>query len=121
MEGCKASRDPKERGIMLRAAADIVAHIQRVKDVETDTYSEDVTTFSVKATYLEIYQETLTDLLCEPGGQADLKIRIDPDSLSGHELYVQGLTEHEVSDIDDYVQVIILTRVMNTRQLEKPI
>ncbi|KAI8816825.1 P-loop containing nucleoside triphosphate hydrolase protein [Fimicolochytrium jonesii] len=96
---------PEQRGIMLRVAADIVDHIRRTNEEEASSKSEDVTSFCVKATYLEIYQETLTDLLCDKDGQADLRIRMDPDSLSGRELYVQGLTEREVVDIEDYVRV----------------
>ncbi|KAJ3134044.1 Kinesin-like protein kif3a [Geranomyces variabilis] len=111
MEGSKPTplhpppSDPESRGIMLRVAADVVDHIQQTTAAEEEEQSEEITQFSVKATYLEIYQETLKDLLCDSDSQADLRIRIDPDSLSGRELYVQGLTEREVITLDDYVRV----------------
>ncbi|KAJ3159559.1 Kinesin-like protein kif3a [Geranomyces michiganensis] len=111
MEGIKPSplhpppSDPESRGLMLRVAADVVDHISRSTAAEEAEKSEEITQFSVKATYLEIYQETLKDLLCDSDGQADLRIRIDPDSLSGRELYVQGLTEREVVTLEDYVRV----------------
>ncbi|KAI8917024.1 P-loop containing nucleoside triphosphate hydrolase protein [Powellomyces hirtus] len=111
MEGCKASAlhpppsDPENRGLMLRVAADIVDYIEKTTEAERESHSDDVTSFCVKATYLEIYQESLTDLLCEKDQQADLRIRIDPDSLTGRELYVQGLTEREVVNLNDYVRV----------------
>ncbi|TPX70411.1 hypothetical protein SpCBS45565_g01720 [Spizellomyces sp. 'palustris'] len=112
MEGYKPTSfdppptDPADRGIILRVAADLVDHIQRATASEARGESEHVTLFSVKASYVEIYQETLTDLLCDKEAQADLRIRMDPDSLSGNELYVQGLTQREVVDLEDYVRVV---------------
>ncbi|KAI9096528.1 P-loop containing nucleoside triphosphate hydrolase protein [Phlyctochytrium arcticum] len=91
--------EPSERGIILRVAADVGESGESDPDVTTQ--------FIVKASYLEIYQETLSDLLCDMDeGPADLRIRMDPDSLSGRELYVQGLTEREVVGLDDYIRVV---------------
>lgn len=75
MEGYKPAvlhpppTDEDNRGIILRVAADIVSHIQETTAAEAASDSDDVTLFSVKASYLEIYQETLTDLLCEKEAQ----------------------------------------------------
>jgi hypothetical protein len=58
--------------------------------------------YSVKCSFLEIYNEEITDLLT-PGAAAGLQIR-DGDLKKG--LYVQGLTETEVVNADDVLALI---------------
>ncbi|KAJ3039348.1 Chromosome-associated kinesin kif4a, partial [Rhizophlyctis rosea] len=64
------------------------------------------TDFTVRASYLEIYGESLVDLLAGEGGGPALKIRKDPNSLSGKDLHVEGLTEWDVLDDEDFERVL---------------
>ncbi|EGF77370.1 hypothetical protein BATDEDRAFT_4048, partial [Batrachochytrium dendrobatidis JAM81] len=80
------------RGIILRVADQIIECIRK---------SKASTTYSVTASYLEIYQEQLKDLLC-PADQQDSK------SATGKELYVEGLTERQLSTPLDYLKMIEL-------------
>ena len=100
----------KDRGIMIRAAEHISKHIhaQSGKWIHSkEGHGEKVKIeYSVKASYLEIYNENLKDLLCDEGAQAELRIRMDPDSVSGKELHVQGLTERHVVEFTDYMKII---------------
>lgn len=64
---------PKERGLIHRAVEQITKHIhsystgkKRVENLIGDKMRME---FSVKASFLEIYQEQLKDLLCEDGAQ----------------------------------------------------
>lgn len=40
--------------------------------------------------------------------QGELKIRMDPESLSGKDVYVQGLTERTVSSMQDFIKLLSL-------------
>jgi hypothetical protein len=101
--------NPKDFGIILRAAQQIAEHVKSVQGMTDE--SGNVMECVVKASYMEIYNETITDLLTSKELQqrpGDLKIKIDPDSISGKELYVQGLTEHYINNMNDYVKLIKL-------------
>jgi hypothetical protein len=112
MEGPQQPRKESDDGIILRAAQQISQHIQ-----ERSQGTERMECM-MKASYMEIYQEQLTDLLVDKHEQgnlkcmiyfvADLKIRMDPESLSGKELYVQGLTERAVSSLKDFEKLLKL-------------
>ena len=58
MEGPKNSSSAKDRGIIARVAEQMVQHIKQQSKKENIEYA-------VSASYLEIYQEQLKDLLCE--------------------------------------------------------
>ncbi|KAI8853661.1 P-loop containing nucleoside triphosphate hydrolase protein [Chytridium lagenaria] len=90
-----------EHGIILRVAEQISNFVKTKKKNDGMT-----TQFMVKASYLEIYNEKLSDLLGAKDLIQDLKIRMDPESISGKGLYVQGLTEVQIVEADDYVKVI---------------
>ncbi|KAJ3172538.1 Kinesin-like protein kif3a [Geranomyces variabilis] len=102
--GFEPSSDPKspDTGIILRVASQIVTHISDA--AKTNPELE----YFVKASYLEIYQEQLTDLLVEREEQSELKIRQDPNSTNGRDLYISGITEKSVNTLQDY------TRLMHT-------
>ncbi|KAJ3280664.1 Kinesin-like protein kif1b [Borealophlyctis nickersoniae] len=92
-----------ELGLIHLAARDIFAHTHRGLDREGKR-----TEFTVRASYLEIYKEAVTDLLgCAGGGEdGSLKIRMDPNSLSGRDLHVQGLTEWDVTSVEDFGRIL---------------
>jgi hypothetical protein len=58
--------------------------------------------FQVKASYLEIYQEKLVDLLAGESDQGNLRIRQETDGMG---LYVQGITERTVESLKDIMSV----------------
>jgi kinesin family protein 4/21/27 len=66
------------------------------------TRTAGVVDFTVKVSYLEIYQEKLIDLLAGESSQGELKIRQESD---GSGLYVQGITERSVGDLKDIMTV----------------
>jgi kinesin family protein 3/17 len=100
MEGPK-NGDNKERGVILRVAEQIVHTISEMK--ENDSSVE----ISVTASYLEIYQEVLKDLLNGDDGRL-LRIRMDPVSSSGKELYVDGLSEVMLSSVEEFEEMIMI-------------
>ncbi|KAK5669187.1 hypothetical protein QVD99_003597 [Batrachochytrium dendrobatidis] len=104
------------RGIILRVADQIIECIRKSKGIDGDDNAgmgggkstKSSTTYSVTASYLEIYQEQLKDLLCPADQQGELRIRIDSKSATGKELYVEGLTERQLSTPLDYLKMIEL-------------
>jgi Kinesin motor domain len=101
MEGPK-NADAKDRGVILRVAEQIVQHIQ-----ERRSDPKNMVEFTVTGSYLEIYQENLRDLLSDEDTEM-LKIRMDPLSNSGKELYVEGLSERLLSTEADFARMIAL-------------
>ncbi|KAI8916834.1 P-loop containing nucleoside triphosphate hydrolase protein [Entophlyctis helioformis] len=120
-----------EKGIIFRVADQIIHHIQMNQPPRSEPPTPSLssakpkagaglpplpaqgrpsqgpyTEFTVMATYLEIYQEQLKDLLGPPEEQGGLRIRIDPNSVSGHDLHVEGLTERQVVTESDYLRII---------------
>ncbi|KAJ3098688.1 Kinesin-like protein kif3a [Phlyctochytrium planicorne] len=96
----------KVHGIILRVANQISQHVKE----KSKSKSADGTTsqFIIKGSYLEIYNESLSDLLVPKELGYDMKIRMDPESLSGKGLYVQGLSEIRLSAPEDYINLIKL-------------
>ncbi|TPX64118.1 hypothetical protein SpCBS45565_g06087 [Spizellomyces sp. 'palustris'] len=90
----------KDTGIIVRVASQITKHIAEAKTKKPELE------YFVKASYLEIYQEALTDLLVGRDEQGELRIRQDPESTTGRELYISGITERSLSTIQDYVKVL---------------
>ncbi|KAI8914337.1 P-loop containing nucleoside triphosphate hydrolase protein [Gorgonomyces haynaldii] len=98
MEG---REEPKERGVILRAAEQITSHILDQKKKSPDVE------YRLSGSYLEIYQEKLKDLLQDdPQEQEELRIRIDPQSISGKDLYVEHLTERTLVTMSDFARMI---------------
>jgi kinesin family protein 3/17 len=94
--------DGNVRGIIPRVAEQIVSHVEKHQR-QSDSEGID---FSIHATYLEIYQEQLRDLLAPEVDSSDLRIRMDPLSISGKELYVEGLTEKPLKTANDFTKLI---------------
>ncbi|KAJ3036412.1 Chromosome-associated kinesin kif4a [Rhizophlyctis rosea] len=88
-------------GLIHLAASHIMSHARR--GVDADGRRAD---FTVRVSYLEIYGEALRDLLRGDGDAPVLKIRKDPNSLSGRDLHVEGLTEWDVLDDEDFERVL---------------
>lgn len=83
MEGFKSQTDPS-RGIIPRSMEEIFTYIQS----EVSDHSK----FMVRASYLQIYNETISDLLKTE--RSSLLIREDPKTKRG--VFVEGLSEWAV-------------------------
>ena len=99
--GGPAVQNPNDRGIILRVAEHLTDYIDKNgrKDLGKAGYD-----FTVTGSYLEIYNEQLKDLLGK--NNEELKIRLDPTSLSGKDVYVQGLTQVPLVTDKDYIKAI---------------
>jgi hypothetical protein len=86
-------------GVIPRVASQIIQHIKKHSKNSTSDKIE----FTISATYLEIYQEHLRDLL-NPTEDAELKIKIDPFSVTGTELHVDGLTQYKLNNEADFLK-----------------
>ncbi len=84
MEGFKYSNTDPSRGIIPRSVEEIFDYIQ--SDVS------DSIKFMVRASYLQIYNETISDLLKTE--RSSLTIREDPKNKKG--IFVEGLSEWAV-------------------------
>ncbi|KAI8818472.1 P-loop containing nucleoside triphosphate hydrolase protein [Fimicolochytrium jonesii] len=98
--------DPSDAdtGIIMRVASQIMQHVAdaaKSKDKEKAELE-----YFIKASYLEIYQEGLTDLLVGRDEQGDLKIRQDPESTTGRDLYISGITERSVTSVQEFSKVM---------------
>ena len=82
-------------GIVTRAAIQIFAHIDELRA------AGDGREFAVRLSSLQIYQESVCDLL-RPGGAANLAIREDPNS----GVYVESLSEHAVHSPDNVLELV---------------
>ena len=91
--------DPQKRGIIPRAAASIFSTVHN-----TDSEVE----FILRCSMLEIYKETLRDLLAPE--VVDLRIKEDPH----RGIYVQGLTEVFVTSEEEMLEVIAIGEQMRT-------
>ncbi|KAI8896858.1 P-loop containing nucleoside triphosphate hydrolase protein [Globomyces pollinis-pini] len=98
MEGLQGN----QRGVIPRVAEQLMLYIEN----NSRRDNLEGIDFSVRCSYLEIYQESLRDLLLEKKYQGDLKIRMDPNSITGKELYVEGLTETSIKTSSDLLRLI---------------
>lgn len=91
MEG--NAEDP---GVMMRLGKDLFTHYHSM-DKKLD--------YEIKASYLEIYQERVIDLLAKRQGlSSSAELRILEDKIRG--IYVLGLTETTVSSYEDIQSII---------------
>ncbi|KAI9326655.1 P-loop containing nucleoside triphosphate hydrolase protein [Zopfochytrium polystomum] len=92
---------PDEVGIVQRVAKQIIDGLKEL--------GKRVPGFTATLSYLEIYNEKLSDLIsADSKAKKELKISIDPDSANLKDHYVSGLTEMVVSEVDDYLDVIVM-------------
>ncbi|CAM9344588.1 unnamed protein product [Ectocarpus sp. 4 AP-2014] len=94
MEGFKRGASAEDRGIIPRAIEQVFAHIQRNASPRMR--------FLVRASYLQIYNEQISDLL-KPE-RNNLTIREDKK----RGVFVEGLSEWVVSEMDAYGQAMLL-------------
>jgi hypothetical protein len=87
----------EDRGIIPRVGEQILKH------VEVETEKNENLHFQLTASYLEIYQESLRDLLDTEN--TNLRVRMNPLSLSGKELYVEGLSVWPIRCFKDFVRI----------------
>ena len=86
-------------GVIPRAVAYL---IQRLSELTSSGQSN----FSLHCSYMQIYNEKLHDLLQEQGFRDNLEIH---EMLKGRiqgEMYVSGLAEYRVRDVDDVLELI---------------
>ncbi|KAJ3295970.1 hypothetical protein HDU79_007762 [Rhizoclosmatium sp. JEL0117] len=93
-------------GIIPRVVHQLNNHV-RERRGKVDEASGNCFDYVVKVSYLEIYNETLVDLLVDRDKQEDLKIRMEAGTTSGKDLYVQNLSERYMSSLPDYLKVLI--------------
>jgi kinesin family protein 15 len=90
------------RGVIPRVAEQIIDHIENnARQVDNEGID-----YSIHGSYLEIYQEQLCDLLNNGDDAVDLRIRMDPLSITGKELCVEGLTERLLKTSKDFLKLI---------------
>ncbi|KAL1528163.1 hypothetical protein AB1Y20_009524 [Prymnesium parvum] len=82
-------------GIVTRAAMQVFAAIEELQS------TGDGRSFNVSLSSLQIYQETISDLL-NPSTSAGLAIREDPS----HGIFVEGLSEHAVHSPDHVLELV---------------
>lgn len=97
--------DGEARGIIPRTSEEIFAYIENASETQSK--------FLVRASFLQIYNETITDLLDadqRKGTKKHLHIRED---VSGG-VYVDGLTEHIVKGSSEILELLRLGSSMRT-------
>ncbi|KAJ3111743.1 hypothetical protein HK100_002589, partial [Physocladia obscura] len=92
-------------GIISRVVHQISDHVKKIRGT-IDEASGNCVDFVVKVSYLEIYNESLIDLLIDKDKQETLKIRMEPDSTTGKDLYVQNLSERYINNLHDYLRIL---------------
>ncbi|CAN0053987.1 unnamed protein product [Ectocarpus sp. 13 AM-2016] len=113
MEGFKRGASAEDRGIIPRAIEQVFAHIQRNASPRWETglnrTRSQITPhgnlrmrFLVRASYLQIYNEQISDLL-KPE-RNNLTIREDKK----RGVFVEGLSEWVVREMDAYGQAMLL-------------
>uniref|UniRef100_A0A7M5XG63 Kinesin motor domain-containing protein n=1 Tax=Clytia hemisphaerica TaxID=252671 RepID=A0A7M5XG63_9CNID len=85
--------DPGDEGIIPRALKDLFHNIHKCENRE----------FLIRASYLEIYNEVITDLL-KTGNQPEAKVQIRTDE-SGV-VYVDNLTEFNITNFEEGLQLV---------------
>ncbi|KAJ3295972.1 Kinesin-like protein kif3a [Rhizoclosmatium sp. JEL0117] len=104
-DNCKAVHP--DIGIISRVVHQLNNHVKDRRG-RVDEASGNCLDYVVKVSYLEIYNESLIDLLVDKDKQEDLKIRMEPDSVTGKDLYVQNLSERYIGSLQDYLKVLTI-------------
>ena len=94
MEGFKYNFYDEQRGIIPRAIEDIFKYIQSCQDEDEDTK------FMVRASYIQIYNEVISDLLRHE--KNNLQIR--EDTKKG--VFVEGVSEWAVVRPEEIMELI---------------
>ncbi|KAJ3232325.1 Kinesin-like protein kif21b [Chytriomyces hyalinus] len=94
-----------DTGLISRVVHQLNNHVKQHRG-KLDEASGNCIDFVIKVSYLEIYNETLIDLLVDKDKQESLKIRMEPGSTSGKDLYVQNLSERYISNLQDYRRIL---------------
>ncbi|KAI8839646.1 P-loop containing nucleoside triphosphate hydrolase protein [Chytriomyces cf. hyalinus JEL632] len=94
-----------DTGLISRVVHQLNSHVKQHRG-KLDEASGNCIDFVIKVSYLEIYNETLIDLLVDKDKQESLKIRMEPGSTSGKDLYVQNLSERYISNLQDYRRIL---------------
>lgn len=92
MEGFRYNMHDAERGIIPRAVEDIFSHIKNCDNEEI--------TFMVRASYIQIYNEVISDLL----RHEKKKLEIREDTKKG--VYVEGVSEFAVVKPEEIIELI---------------
>lgn len=101
--GGPAVQNQNDRGIIIRVAEHLCDYIDKNGRKDLGKAGLD---FHVTGSYLEIYNEQLKDLLGK--NNEELKIRLDPTSISGKDVYVQGLKQVPLTKEADYIEAIAM-------------
>ena len=99
MGGPAVSKE-SDKGIILRVAKQLCQLIEKNGRKDLGKAGFD---YSVTGSYLEIYNENLKDLLADVNSKEELKIRMDPNSVTGKGVYVSGLTQVPLKSEQDYI------------------
>ena len=89
---------PRHPGMIFLSAQHVFTTIKKMKTTDPGGVVE------MKVSYLQIYCETMQDLLVDPADskkQTELKIRMHPEQ----GLYVEGLSEMKLSKPDDLMPI----------------
>ncbi|KAJ3239412.1 Kinesin-like protein kif21b [Chytriomyces hyalinus] len=102
-----------DTGLISRVVHQLNSHVKQHRG-KLDEASGNCIDFVIKVSYLEIYNETLIDLLVDKDKQESLKIRMEPGSTSGKDLYVQNLSERYISNLQDYRRILEVGAINRT-------
>ncbi|KAJ9459919.1 Kinesin-related protein 3 [Diplonema papillatum] len=91
------TKDYQQRGLTLRVIEALFGELRKLPKIEVS--------FTVVVTIVELYKETLKDLL-SAGGPTPSELRVREDRLSGRGVFVEGLTEVTVDDLSEAVAAI---------------
>ncbi|KAJ3391291.1 Kinesin-like protein kif3a [Entophlyctis sp. JEL0112] len=94
-------------GIISRVVHQLHDHVKKNRG-RIDEASGNCIEFVIKVSYLEIYNEQLIDLMVDKDKQESLKIRMEPGSTSGKDLYVQNLSERYINSLHDYLKILTI-------------
>ncbi|OJT12017.1 Kinesin-like protein KIF21A [Trametes pubescens] len=101
MTGIELDADPSDptngMGIIPRAVSNIFARCREMKEERGATWN-----YSIKGSYIEIYNEDLIDLLADAAGKRDVQIREDKQ---GHIIW-EGLREVNVKSANEVMNLI---------------
>ena len=88
--------DPEMKGIIPRSGDHIFKHIAANDNPDIE--------WSIRCSFLEIYNESVNDLLARGAEHENLKIRESPE----RGIYVENAVESQVCSVDDLITVITI-------------